>query len=54
MEIPIMEKFYLIFLNVDRNLVILEKDKLTDIYDFIIEKRMVEGSYRLIKGMKVI
>lgn len=49
-----MEKFYLIFLNVDRNLVILEKDKLNDIYAFITEKQMIEGSYRLIKGVKVI
>lgn len=49
-----MEKYYLIFLNVDRNIIILEKEKLVELYDFITEKQMVEGSYRIIKGMKVI
>lgn len=49
-----MEKYYLIFLNVDRNIIILEKEKLVELYDFITEKQMVEGTYRIIKGMKVV
>jgi hypothetical protein len=49
-----MDKFYLIFLNVDRNVIFLEKEKLVEIYDFITEKQMVEGTYKIIKGMKVV
>lgn len=49
-----MEKYYLIFLNVDRNIIILEKEKLVELYDFITEKQMIEGTYRIIKGMKVV
>lgn len=49
-----MEKYYLIFLNVDRNIIILEKEKLVELYDFITEKQMVEGTYRIIKGVKVV
>lgn len=49
-----MEKYYLIFLNKDRNIIILEKEKLVELYDFITEKQMIEGTYRIIKGMKVV
>lgn len=49
-----MEKYYLIFLNVERNIIIMEKEKLVELYDFITEKQMVEGTYRIIKGMKVV
>lgn len=49
-----MDKYYLIFLNVERNVIFLEKEKLVELYDFITEKQMVEGTYRIIKGVKVV
>lgn len=49
-----MEKYYIIFSDTKSGVVRVEKDTLNLIYQFIIDNNMVEGSYYIIKGKKIV
>lgn len=49
-----MDKYYIIFSDTKSGVVRVEKDALNDIYQFIIDHKMVEGSYYIIKGKKIV
>ena len=46
--------YFLIFKNKDGHVIILEKSTLNDLYALITEHKMPEGTYRIIKGDKVV
>lgn len=49
-----MEKYYLIFKDSNHYLIFIESKDLNELYKLILDKKLVEGSYRIIKGNKII
>ncbi len=49
-----MIKYYLIFSDSKTGVVRVEKHTLNEVYQFVIDNNMIEGSYFIIKGNKVI
>lgn len=48
------QKYYLIFKDANHNVVFIESDSLNDLYKIILDKNLLEGSYRIFKGTKVL
>lgn len=48
------QKYYLIFKDADHNVIFIESEQLNDLYKIILDKSLLEGSYRIFKGVKII
>lgn len=46
--------YFLIFKNKDGNVIIIDRPTLNDLYTLITDHQMPEGTYRIIKGDKVV
>ena len=47
-------EYFLIFANKEGKTIILGKPNLTELYDLITTYKMIEGTYSIIKGAKVV
>lgn len=48
------QKYYLIFKDNKNNAVIIERATITEVYDLVTEHSMPQGTYRIIKGEKIL
>ena len=46
--------YFLIFKNKDGHVIIIDRSNLNDLYTLITDHKMPEGTYRIIKGDKVV
>lgn len=46
--------YFLIFKNKDGHVIIIDRPNLNDLYTLITDHKMPEGTYRIIKGDKVV
>ena len=46
--------YFLIFKNKDGHVIIIDRLNLNDLYTLITEHKMPEGTYRIIKGDKIV
>ena len=48
------QKYYLIFKDGSHNVVFIESEQLNDLYKIIVDKNLLEGSYRIFKGTRIL
>lgn len=48
------QKYYLIFKDANHHVVFIESEQLNDLYKVILDKSLLEGSYRIFKGTKIL